>query len=399
MLAVYDSILKFCLRFKPLMLLVFFAHRGRYGLAVSTRSPRASSRRRTSASSRCRRRRARTSPSSAMVALQQQVADVFQRSPYVRSVSSVVGSGGNSANSGRLFVELKPKSERPALQVVLNDLRRELSPIAGIIDLHVAGAEPAPRRAVVAQPVPVSCCRRSTRTRSSPGREKVATAMEDDPHFADVSSDLEDSAQQVSLIVDRDKANALGISTNQLRSTLYSGFGTRQVSTIYETGDNYSVLLELDPAIALEPGPARHGVRALSLRQARPDRGVRGCERTVGRRAQHQPARAAAGGHDLLQPAAGRRPRRGGGAGGGVAQPSSDCPRRSRRPSPALPGCSSSALANQGLLILAAVLTIYIVLGILYESFIHPFTILTGLPSAAIGAFIALDAVRPWISA
>src|SRR6185503_9420367 len=111
-----DSILKFCLRFKPLMLLVFigtvaatvtlylaipkgfFPQEDTGQLSVSTE--------------------AREDISfSAMVALQQRVADVFQRSPYVRSVSSVVGSGGSSANSGRLFVELKPKSERPALQV------------------------------------------------------------------------------------------------------------------------------------------------------------------------------------------------------------------------------------------------------------------------------------------
>src|SRR5688572_27907291 len=77
--------------------------------------------------------------------------------------------------------------------------------------------------------------------------------MLQDSHFADVRSDIADRALQVSLLVDRDRANALGISTEELRSTLYSGFGTRQVSTIYETGDNYSVLIELDPAISWNP--------------------------------------------------------------------------------------------------------------------------------------------------
>jgi hydrophobic/amphiphilic exporter-1 (mainly G- bacteria), HAE1 family len=325
---------------------------------------------------------------SAMVALQQQVADVFQRSPHVRSVSSVVGSGGNSANSGRLFVELKPKSERPALQVVLNDLRRELSSIAGIStfmspvqNLRLGGRSSRSQYQYVLQAV--------DKVSLFAWSEKMATAMDQDPHFADVSSDLEDSAQQVSLIVDRDKANALGISTGQLRSTLYSGFGTRQVSTIYETGDNYSVLLELDPAIAWSPDL----LDTVYVRSASgtlvPIGAFADVRRSVGELSINQLGQLPAVTISFNLPP-------------GVALGDAVARVEAMRSELGLPEAVTStfsgnaqafqqALGNMGLLILAAVLTIYIVLGILYESFIHPFTILTGLPSAAIGAFIALD--------
>ena len=83
---------------------------------------------------------------------------------------------------------------------------------------------------------------------STTGRSKLADAMGRDPRFADVTSDLQNNAPQATLVVDRDKANSLGISADQLRSTLYSGFGIRQVSTIYATGDSYQVMVEFDPA-------------------------------------------------------------------------------------------------------------------------------------------------------
>ena len=219
--------------------------------------------------------------------------------------------------------------------------------------------------------------------------EKIAAEMERDSLFADVSSDLEASAQQVSLIVDRDKANALGISTNQLRSTLYSGFGTRQVSTIYATGDNYSVLLELDPSIAWSPDL----LDTVYVRSASgtlvPIGAFAEVRRSVGELSINQLGQLPAVTISFNLPP-------------GVSLGEAVARTEALRGQLGLPETITStfsgtaqefqdALDNMGLLILAAVLTIYIVLGILYESFVHPFTILTGLPSAAIGAFVALD--------
>jgi HAE1 family hydrophobic/amphiphilic exporter-1 len=219
--------------------------------------------------------------------------------------------------------------------------------------------------------------------------EKMAQAMERDPHFADVSSDLEASAQQVSLIVDQDKANALGISANQLRSTLYSGFGTRQVATIYATGDNYSVVLELDPSIPWSPDLLDTIYVRAATDTLVPIGAFAEVRRSVGELSINQLGQLPAVTISFNLPP-------------GVALGDAVARTEALRSEVGLPETITStfsgnaqvfqdALDNQMLLILAAVLTIYIVLGILYESFVHPITILTGLPSAAIGAFIALD--------
>jgi HAE1 family hydrophobic/amphiphilic exporter-1 len=387
MLAIYDAILKFCLRFRPLMLLVFLATvagttwlylaipKGFFPqedigqLSVSTEA-----------------REDIAFP--AMVALQQQAADVFRRSPYVESVASIVGGGGDSLNSGRMFVELKPKDERPHIGVILSELRQQLSEIPGISafmtpiqNLRLGGRSSRSQYQFVLQAV--------DQNELFGWAEKMADAMDRDPTFADISTDLETSAQQATLVVDQDKANALGISSDQLRSTLYSGFGTRQVSTIYATGDNYSVLLEFDPGIAWSPELLDTVYVRSSSGRLVPIGSFARVERTVGALSINQLGQLPAVTISFNLPA-------GTALGDAVART------EALRNQLGLPSTITStfsgnaqvfqdALDNQGLLILAAVLTIYIVLGILYESFIHPFTILTGLPAAAIGAFLALD--------
>ncbi|WP_119300108.1 efflux RND transporter permease subunit [Dongia deserti] len=389
MLAVYDSILKFCLRFRPLMLMVFLATvvgtawfyvtipKGFFPqedigqIYVSTEA-----------------REDIAFP--AMVALQQQVESVFRRSPHVTQVASIVGSGGGSPNSGRLFVELKPKGERPELDTVLNELRRELSQIAGISaymspvqNLRLGGRTSRSQYQFVLQAVDQDAL--------FSWSETMAEAMTRDPHFADVSSDLEASAQQATLIVDQDKANALGISSDQLRSTLYSGFGTRQISTIYATGDNYSVVVEFDPSISWSPDLLNTVyVRSASAKLV-PIGAFAEVRRTVGALSINQLGQLPAVTISFNLPP--------GVSLGDAVERTEQLRTEIGLPSTITSTFSGSAqvfqdaLDNQGLLILAAVLTIYIVLGMLYESFVHPFTILTGLPSAAIGAFIALRMV------
>ena len=386
MLAVYDGILKLCLRFRPLMLIVFFATiAGTVSLYMAIPKGFFPQEDIGQLSVSTEAREDISFP--AMVALQQQVADVFRRSPYVKNVASVVGGGNDSTNSGRLFVELKPKSERPELETLLEDLRRELSPIAGISvfmspvqNLRLGGRSSRSQYQYVLQAVDQNAL--------FAWSQKMADAMDRDPTFADISTDLETSAQQATLVVDQDKANALGISSDQLRSTLYSGFGTRQVSTIYATGDNYSVVLEFDPSIAWSPDLLDTVyVRSASSKLV-PIGAFAEVRRTVGALSINQLGQLPAVTISFNLPP-------------GVALGDAVARTEALRTQLGVPSTITSAfsgnaqvfqdaLDNQGLLILAAVLTIYIVLGMLYESFVHPFTILTGLPSAAIGAFIAL---------
>ena len=387
MLAVYDSILKFCLRYRAPMFLVFLATivgTAWLYLAVPKGFFPQEDIGQLSVSTEARQDVSFT----AMVALQQQVAEVFRRSPHVKSVASIVSGGGSSVNGGRLFVELKPKAERASLGKVLADLRRELAPIAGIStfitpvqNLRLGGRSSRSQYQFVLQAVDQESL--------FAWADKMTAAMKRDAGFTDVSTDLETSAQQATLIVDRDKANALGISSDQLRSTLYSGFGTRQVSTIYATGDNYAVLIEFDPDLPW--GPALLDTVRVRSESGRlvPIGAFAEVRRTVGALSVNQLGQLPAVTISFNLPA-------------GTALGEAIARTEAIKTSLAMPATITStfsgnaqvfqdSLKNQGLLILAAILTIYLVLGMLYESFVHPFTILTGLPSAAIGAFIALD--------
>jgi HAE1 family hydrophobic/amphiphilic exporter-1 len=322
---------------------------------------------------------------SAMVALQHQAADAIRKSPHVASVASIVG--GNALNTGRMFVELKPRNERPALQTVLADLRRDTARIAGIRtvavpvqNLRIGGRASRAEYQFVVQGL--------DRPLLYEWSQKMADAMSGDPHFADVNSDLQVNATQATLIVDRDKASSLGISAAQLRSTLYSGFGSRQVSTIYGTGDSFAVIMEFNEK-------ANWTTAELPDVRIRNDEGklvpigaFARIERTAGSLTINQLGQLPAVTLSFNLPA-------GVSLGDAVAR-IEELKAEQRFPASLTTGFAGNAktyqdsVANQGILLLAAVVTIYIVLGILYESYIHPFTILTGLPSAAIGALVAL---------
>jgi HAE1 family hydrophobic/amphiphilic exporter-1 len=329
----------------------------------------------------------------AMKMLQSDVAKVFQDSPYVAHVASSAGvnttGGGNQAmNQGRLFVELKPQDQRPPLAKVIADLRRQLSQVAGITayivpiqNLNVGGRASKSQFQFVMQAI--------GQAELYPAAQRLTQAMQRDAAFADVTSDLQNSALQATIVVDRDKARALGIAADQLRSTLYSGFGTRQVSTIYGTGDSYKVLIEFNPDVSW----STDRLDAIRIRASNgtlvPLSAFARVERTNGPLTVNQLGQLPAVTISFNLPP---------GVSLGQAVERID-QLKAELGLPTAIGTSfagtakvfQQSLANQGLLLLAAVLTIYIVLGILYESFIHPLTILTGLPSAGLGALLALS--------
>jgi len=326
----------------------------------------------------------------AMVARQGALAEIIRRDPDVQSVLSIVG-GGNAAatvNSGRVFVILRDKPERKdsALQVIAR-LRRATTSVPGIN--------------VFFQPVQsINIATTQTRAQYQFGMRssdlaalrEYAPQMEERmrriPTILDVNSDLQIRARSTVIDVDRDTASRLGLSVDQIRLLLYSAFGTRQVSTIYAPDDTYQVILEADPKYAdtnevLRRIQVRTPTGALVPLDTVAKRSDKPTSLTVNHIAQLPSVIVSFN----LAP------------GVALGQAVSDIQAAAAEISlPVNIGLSfegsaqvfQQAVANQGLLLFAAVLVIYIILGILYESFIHPLTILSGLPSAGIGALLTL---------
>jgi HAE1 family hydrophobic/amphiphilic exporter-1 len=219
--------------------------------------------------------------------------------------------------------------------------------------------------------------------------EKMADAMSRDrATFADVTTDMQNDALQATLKVDTAKANALGITADQLRNTLYAGFGTQQISTIYKTGDSYQVIMEFDPEIPWTPNM----LNSIYVRAANgtlvPVGSIAKVVRTTGPLSVNQVGQLPAVTVSFNLP--------GGVSLGQAVNRLDDIKASIEMPQTITSSFSGDAqifqqsLANEGVLLIAAVVTIYIVLGILYESFIHPLTILTGLPAAGLGALLTL---------
>jgi HAE1 family hydrophobic/amphiphilic exporter-1 len=327
---------------------------------------------------------------AAMSALQAKVEDVFAHSPYVAHVASSVGTGGSSAsNSGRLFIELKPKTERPELPRILSDLRSQLGEIAGIRsyitpvqNLSVGARSSASQYQLVVQSL--------DQDSMNQWADKLTDAMRDDrAFFTDVNSDLENNTPQAKLVIDRDKAAALGITTDVLRSTLYGGFGSEQISTIYTSGDSYEVIMELDPAKSWSPATLAELQVPTADNKLAPLGAFARVKMAPGPLTVNQLGQLPAVTISYNLPA--------GEALGNSVDEISRLKTEIGMPSEVTTRYYGTAqlfqdaLSNQVWLIFGAILTIYIVLGILYESFIHPLTILSGLPSAASGALVAIS--------
>ncbi|MER8389266.1 efflux RND transporter permease subunit [Mesorhizobium sp. M1428] len=324
----------------------------------------------------------------AMVKLQGQVADVFTHSPYVAHVGWSAGSGNNALNQGQLFVQLKDKDQRPNIDKVLSDLRRQLANVPGIEtymqpvqNLRLGARASASAYQLAVQGLDTGL--------TNVWAQRLTDAMAaDHGAFTDVTNDLQNNALQATLVIDRDKASTLGVDTDTLRSSLYGGFGTQQVSTIFGSADSYKVVMELDPKIEWSP----ERMLAIKVRTASgslvPLGAFARVDRTAGTLTVNQLGQlpAVTISYNLPQ---------------GVALGDSVSHINALKEKIGMPPTISTtfsgtaktfqdSLSNQGLLIGGAILTIYIVLGMLYESFIHPLTILTGLPSAVLGALVAL---------
>jgi len=328
----------------------------------------------------------------AMLERQRLVAEAVRSDPDVLYINSQVAatSFNPTINRGSIFVQLKPRHERDGratITEVQHRLRQKVAPIVGIR----------------AFPVPLQNLRIGSRSGAAAYQYTLAGVNRDQlyegagrlierlkvtPGFADVTSDLDLGARQVTIEVDRDALARYGVSMETLRSTLYSTFGTRNVATVFTPANDYPVILEAEKTNQLDPSVlSRVYVRADSGQLVRFDTLARvslGSGPIAVARQSQLPAVTVtfnlAPGFTL---------------GEAVAR-MSEVERDVNMPAGISGQFAGTAqvfqesFRNQPILILAAVLTIYIVLGILYESFIHPITILSGLPSASLGALLTL---------
>jgi hydrophobic/amphiphilic exporter-1 (mainly G- bacteria), HAE1 family len=312
----------------------------------------------------------------------QQVATIAQNHPDVAYVAANSGTG----NRGNIQIQLKPAEERPPIADVISDLRRKLSVVPGVnISLQ---SRPALRIGGFAGRAAYQITLQSANTdQLYISANQLVDKLKTLPGIANASADVQLANPQIKVQIDRDKASALGISASQVEDALGSAYGQRQVSTIMAANNQYAVILELAPEYQRNP-------EAISSLYIRSRSGglvqlgsVATLTKTLG------PVSVTHLGQlpsvNLSFDVA---------AGGSIGEAVDSVTHAAEEVLPDSVAYSfqgtakafQSSIAGLGMLLLMAVMVIYIVLGILYESFIHPITILSGLPSAAFGALLAL---------
>lgn len=320
---------------------------------------------------------------SAMWALQEKVAAIIKADPAVQDITHFVGGG----NTGRMFLVLKPRGQRPEMAKVLESLRKAVRTVPGVAvylrptqNLQLGGRQSKSRYQYTLQSVSADAL--------NDWANRMMEKMRADPAFRDVTSDSQNKGLQATLKIDRDKANVLGVSIQEVRSALYGAFGERQVSTIYTPSNSFSVVLEAaDEDRQFESALGKIGVRSKSgaLIQLSSFATV---ERTVGPTAiNHQGQLQAITLSFNLAPAVP--------LGDATAQIDRFA-QELKLPATIITSYGGDAAvfqdsqSSQIILLVLALLVIYVLLGVLYESYIHPLTILAGLPSAAVGALLIL---------
>jgi HAE1 family hydrophobic/amphiphilic exporter-1 len=333
----------------------------------------------------------------AMVEHQQAVAAIVAQDPNVLDFMSTAGGGGvSSTNQGRMFIRLKPRGQR---KLSADDVIRELAPKLA----RVPGI-----RCYLINPPVISVGGRIAKSQYQftlqstdlatlyDGANALTAKLQNDPALQDVTSDLQIRNPQVQVDIDRDRAAALGISALQVEQALYSAYGSSQVSTIYTPNDQYFVILELMPEYQRDPGAlALLSVRSPRSGQLVPLGAVAKLSRTIGPLSVNH-----AGQIPAVTISFNLKP------GVSLGEGTDAVSRAARETLPSNISTNFFGTAQvfqssqQGLLALLvlAVLVIYLVLGVLYESFIHPLTILSGLPFAGFGALLTLLVFRTELS-
>jgi len=324
----------------------------------------------------------------AMQDLQNQAAALVKQNPAVAHVMSIVGGNVRQPlNNGTMYVELKAKDQREPLDKTLKELRASISKIAGLKayitpqqSLRFGGRQTASQYQLVVQALSAD--------QTNLWANKIQDAMRRDPRFTDVASDEQNNALQANIVVDTEKAAQYGINNNQLRTSLEEGFGGYAAAQIQSTGDSYDVIVEFDTSKPWDDQKLQEVQIASASGALVPLSNFAHVVRTTGPVTINQTGQLVSTTVSFNLPA--------GEALGDATAQIDQIKKDLNMPADVFTSYGGTAQIfqqSQGstpYLILAAVLTIYVVLGVLYESFIHPLTILSGLPAAALGALLAL---------
>ena len=325
-----------------------------------------------------------------MVRLQDKAAAIMRADPNVGAVSSFNGGFG-AQNNGRMFVTLKPRAERQPMKQVIEGLRRKVREVAGISvfmrpiqNLQLGGRPSKAQYQYILQSVRAD--------ELNDWAVKLQDLMRPDARFRDVTSDAQLRGLQAQLRIDRDRANSLGVSIDNMRNALFNAFGERQVSTIYLPTDSYQVIMEVTPGDKEDESALNRLYVRSNTGNLVPLSAFTTVTRTVGPTSINHVGQLQAVTISFnLAP---------GTALGDATARIDQLRHEVRMPDSVITRYGGDAAVfkksqgSQAILIISALLVIYVLLGVLYESYIHPITIFAGLPSAAVGALGTLMLFR-----
>jgi HAE1 family hydrophobic/amphiphilic exporter-1 len=326
----------------------------------------------------------------AMMERQRAVAEILAQDPNVRTLGSFLGAGGSrpTSNTGTLVLNLKPLGERKEKpDEIIARLRPKLAAVPGI---RVFLQNPPPIRigGQITSAQFQYTLQDTDLTELYHWNDILLDRLRQLPGFIDVNTNLKNQSPTVTLDIDREKLAPLGLSIGQVEDALQSAFSSRQISTIYAATSQYQVILEVAPELQADPAIlSKIHVRATSGKLVPLDTVARIGRSTQALTVNHQGQLPSVTLSFNLQP---------GVSLGDAVDRIRKMEREMNMPASlttSLQGAAQAfeaSLKGLGLLLLVAILVVYIVLGILYESFVHPLTILSGLPAAGLGALLTL---------
>jgi len=325
---------------------------------------------------------------SQMAQLQQRLGAAILQNPAVESLSSFIGVDGTNTtlNSGRIQINLKPLSQRKSATDVIRDLQNAANGVDGI-SLYMQPIQDITVEDIVSRTQYQFSMQDPDANELARYAGRFVERLKQVPELEDVASDLQNGGRQIALQFDRPTAARLGLTAQNIDDTLYDGFGQRQVSTLFTQLNQYHLIMEVQPQFRANPRNLGD-IYVTSAAGAVPLSAItRASQTTAPILISHMGQFPATTVSFNLAP----------GASLGEAVTAIQKVQQ-ELPAPAamlgtFQGTAQafvSSLTNEGILVLSALLTVYIVLGVLYESYIHPLTILSTLPSASVGALLAL---------